>query len=233
VIGRAATLVLLAAPALLAAQPQDMAFYPKPAPAPAWEAALDAGDAKAGQALYAQGAGGAVPPCGVCHGEQGEISGPGGPMPRLAGLSADYAAQALFDYKAGRRGVGSQMQGIATALDARQIGSLARYIATLPAPAIDIAAVIGGAASARALDEVGDNARALPACANCHGPQGRGASPLIPPLAGLSPDYFASRMQEWKRLNRPAAQEGAMATIAQRLSDHEITALAAYYAALK
>lgn len=64
-------------------------------------------------------------------------------------------------------------------------------------------------------------------CAACHGPQGNSLGGT-PTLAALNQDYFIERMQGFKNGSVPAT---VMHQHAKGLSNDEIQALAAYFAA--
>ncbi|MGE8631894.1 MAG: c-type cytochrome, partial [Achromobacter piechaudii] len=87
-----------------------------------------------------------------------------------------------------------------------------------------------GGEAARKLDLQGDGARALPACANCHGLRGMGEGVLLPRLAGQSREYFTDQMNAFRSGARQNDDVGVMRAFSQRLTDSEIQALAAYYA---
>jgi sulfide dehydrogenase cytochrome subunit len=69
------------------------------------------------------------------------------------------------------------------------------------------------------------------ACAICHGTQGKPApgAPLIP-LAGLPADHIASQMRSFRDGKRPAS---VMHQIAKGYAEHEIEAIARWFAAQK
>ena len=69
----------------------------------------------------------------------------------------------------------------------------------------------------------------VPACAQCHGPGGSGVGGQFPPLAGLPAAYIAEQLQAWKAGSRPPGPLALMAGVAKKLSDAEISAVAAYY----
>ncbi|MEM9635717.1 MAG: c-type cytochrome [Pseudomonadota bacterium] len=64
-------------------------------------------------------------------------------------------------------------------------------------------------------------------CVTCHQSSAAGT---IPPIAGMNADGFISMMKLYrsKQLDNPTMQ-----TVAMRLSDEDIAALAAYFSALK
>lgn len=194
---------------------------------PEWEATLKDAQAQTGQQLAQQGLPeGGVQACVACHGAQG-VAQPEGAFPSLAGLSAEYIAKQLMDYREGSR-TQALMTAISRALSPDQIGHLAVYYAGLPTPAP--AMPPDRPESARELDMRGDNARALPACANCHGLGGRGEGVLLPRLAGQPPQYFIAQMNAFRDGQRRNDDAGVMQAFAQRLTPQEIEALAQYYA---
>ena len=65
-------------------------------------------------------------------------------------------------------------------------------------------------------------------CATCHRADGQNKG--IPSITGWPPDQFVAVMQSYKNKDRP---NPVMQTIAGRLTDTEMAALAAYYGALK
>jgi cytochrome c553 len=80
-----------------------------------------AGDAQAGKAK--------VTACAGCHGANGEGKSPN---PALAGKSEDELAQALKDYKSGKR-ANAIMKTFAAPLSDQDIANIAAYYASLKA----------------------------------------------------------------------------------------------------
>lgn len=194
---------------------------------PAWENFLRDADPAAGKQLAANGKPAAgVQACVACHGQAG-ITPSGGIFPNLAGLSSEYLAKQLADFRSGAR-VQPLMNTVARALSEQEIGQVAAYYGTLAGPPMHVGEFGGDAA--RKLDVQGDGARALPACANCHGLRGMGEGPLIPRLAGQSREYFTDQMNAFRSGSRQNDDVGVMRAFSQRLTDAEIQALAAYYA---
>ncbi|AVJ28091.1 c-type cytochrome [Achromobacter spanius] len=194
---------------------------------PDWEKWLREADPEAGKQLAANGKpGAAVQACVACHGPAG-ITPTGGIFPNLAGLRSEYLAKQLADFRAGTR-VQPLMNTIARALTEEEIGQVAAYYGTLAGPPLHVGEF--GGEAARRLDVDGDGARALPACANCHGLRGMGEGPLLPRLAGQSREYFTDQMNAFRNGSRQNDDVGVMRAFSQRLTDAEIQALAAYYA---
>jgi cytochrome c553 len=65
-------------------------------------------------------------------------------------------------------------------------------------------------------------------CAACHGETGNATQPGIPHLAAQDRDYLAAALRQYKRGERSAP---AMRSASGALSDADIDALAAWYAA--
>jgi cytochrome c553 len=76
----------------------------------------------------------------------------------------------------------------------------------------------------------GDAAHGIPACAACHGAQLTGVEPSIPGLVGLPYDYISAQLGSWRTHTRAMVAPDCMATIANRLSEADITAVSAWLA---
>jgi cytochrome c553 len=188
-------------------------------------------DTKRGAVIAAQGVGDSVPACAPCHALNGIADGSGA-FPRIAGQSAFYLARQMADYASGVRD-SAIMEPIAKALSPGDRDAAAKYFAGANGPFVlpnraDPARVERGEQLAR----VGDGAKALPSCNNCHGPGGAGEFPAIPYLAGQYADYTALQLTLWQAGSRRNSPE-SMAEIAKRLSEDDIAAVAAYYQQLR
>ena len=197
-------------------------------PAAAWQAGLARSDADAGKQLAqagkpAQG----VQACVTCHGAAG-ITPLGGAFPNLAGLSAEYLSKQLWDFREETR-PHPLMSKIAQALSEQEIADISRYYGGLPHAAPRPSGAASTFADAARLDIKGDGPRALPACANCHGLQGRGEGVLLPRLAGQPAVYFIDQMNGFRGATRQNDDVGVMRAFAQRLTPEEIIQLARYY----
>jgi cytochrome c553 len=78
----------------------------------------------------------------------------------------------------------------------------------------------------------GDWPNAIPGCSQCHGPQGEGVGASFPTLAGQGSLYLSSQLHHWKNGKRSSDPNGLMTGVANKLSDTDIAAVAAYYASL-
>jgi cytochrome c553 len=184
-------------------------------------------DPKRGAVIAAQGTAAGAPGCAQCHAFNGASDGTGA-FPRVAGQSSEYLAAQLRDFAANVR-ANAIMSPIAKALTAADVDDVAAYYATLDAPFLplrkpDPALVKSG----EQLAKVGNEARGIPACDNCHGPGGAGEPPAIPYLAGQYAPYIATELRMWQHGYRKNSPD-MMADVAKLLNDQEIASLAAYY----
>ena len=89
--------------------------------------------------------------------------------------------------------------------------------------------LMGTVSMAYAAGDVAAGKAKADACAGCHGANGQGSGDN-PKLAGKSEAELAQAMQEYKSGKR---SNTAMKLMVRKLSDQDITNLAAYYASLK
>jgi cytochrome c553 len=180
-----------------------------------------------GAVIAAQGVGAGAPPCAQCHAYNGASDGSGA-FPRIAGQSAFYLAEQLRDYASGVR-ANAVMTPIAKALSSEDTADVAAYYAGVTAAFLPLKS--GEPTLVRRgeqLAKVGDEAKDLQSCNNCHGPGGAGEPPAIPYLGGQYAPYIASQLTMWKRGFRKNSPD-AMADVARRLDDQETAAVAAYF----
>ena len=110
--------------------------------------------------------------------------------------------------------------------------NLAAYFAAQkprPSAAKDRALVAAG----QTLYRGGDSATGVPACSACHSPNGAGIPAQYPRLAGQPGEYTISQLQHFRSGERGNDANAMMRTIAARLSDKEIAALAEYISGLR
>ncbi|NEX22683.1 c-type cytochrome [Thiorhodococcus mannitoliphagus] len=185
-----------------------------------------------GQRIAEQGTPQGAAPCASCHGPDGSGNAEAG-YPRIAGLGAGYLEKQLRDLASGQRN-NPVMHVMAMHLNDAEIAAVAGYYSDLPAP--QASATLqqdDGSQMAADLITWGDwVGRRLPACARCHGPDGNGIGAHFPGLAGQQQRYLESQLRAWRQGQRTNDPLGMMRRVAQQLTDAEIRALAADYAAL-
>lgn len=181
--------------------------------------ALAAGDADAGQGKAAI--------CAACHGVDGNSAVPN--WPKIAGQHAAYLERQLGLIKGGERAV-PEMIGIVAGLSDQDMADVAAYFSTqtIKAGLADDATRAKGERLYRA----GNSATDVPACMACHGPVGEG-NPLAgyPALAGQHSVYTGKMLKGFRSGTTWGADDESskiMADVTFRLTDDEITAVAAY-----
>ncbi|WP_166208601.1 c-type cytochrome [Cognatiluteimonas telluris] len=186
--------------------------------------------ATAPSAIAAQGNGHGAMACQGCHGADGRGQA-GSAFPRLAGLDAHYLQAQLDAFASGTRD-NPVMQPIAKALDDDERAEIAMYYAQLPtgAGAVPGKAGAGDAPGAR-LALQGRWSQQVPGCVQCHGPGGVGVGSGFPPLAGQPAAYLSAQLHAWKQGTRRNDPLQLMQHISSALSDADIQAVSAWFAA--
>lgn len=216
---------------------QGAAVQAAPDPAPAQVATLDDPDAptKPGDATVGQGK---AATCVACHGMDGNSVDP--QYPKIAGMPERYIARQLALYKSGER-ENAVMLGFAATLspqDMRDIGAYYAKQKVLPGVADDTV-IAAGPNAGKKFYEVGETLwragapeHGIPPCMACHGPAGAGnPGPPYPALSGQHAGYVATQLtafREGKAWGKGRNLNTVMVTIAARLTDEEIQALATY-----
>ena len=168
--------------------------------------------------------------CGLCHSLDGvsRMS----KFPKLAGQKAAYIKKQFLDFHAGRRANdGGQMSGITREIDTAQIDGVAQYFAQLPAPP---ATALPDDPAAQAQAQQGESLffqgrQGLAPCAACHGPQARHMA-QSPWLDAQHDAYLVKQLEDFKDGRRNNDPDAVMRSIAAKLTDADIEALARYLA---
>lgn len=165
--------------------------------------------------------------CVSCHGAAGNstIS----QNPKLSAQHAAYLHKQLIDFTGPTRN-NAIMTGFAKALSDDDMKNIAAYLSAQPPSP--------GAAKDKATVEIGKKIyragiaeKNVPACAGCHSPNGAGIPAQFPRLAGQHQDYTVAQLTNFRAGTRSNGVQ--MSTIARRMSDDEIKAVADYVAGLK
>lgn len=171
--------------------------------------------------------------CFQCHGIDGRGDGVAA-FPRLTDQVFKYLYDSMKDYASGARQ--SEIMGpIAKALTDQQIRDVSAFYASQkhapygPRPDVDSTVLQAGGA----LAAVGSAKLRVQGCVNCHGPDGTGLPPTIPYLAGQHQLYLEGQLKAWKDNRRKGDSLDVMANIARRLTEDDIRAVSAYYAAIR
>jgi len=176
-----------------------------------------AGTAEAGQAQSAV--------CMACHGMDGNSANP--EWPSLADQHSSYIVKQLKHFKAGER-QNPLMSPMAMILSDQDVEDLAAYFASqtlLPTGEANPSTLEIGQRIYRA----GVASKGVPACAGCHGPSGRGIpAAAFPQIGGQHAVYAAAQLHAYRTGARATDPNSMMRTIAGRLTDAEIDAVASY-----
>lgn len=172
--------------------------------------------------------------CVACHSADGNSTIPANPI--LAGQHREYLLKQLTEFKSvdGKPQVRNNavMLGMTATLSGDDMRGLASYFSqqkVKPAKATDPKLVAAG----KILWRRGDPDKGIPACAGCHGPAGAGLPVQYPRLAGQHAEYTETQLKNFRSEERSNDPERMMRTIADKLSDKQIKALADYIAGLR
>ena len=124
------------------------------------------------------------------------------------------------------------MSGMVATLSEDDMRNLAAYFSqqkAKPGAAKDRELVVIG----QHLYRGGDNAAGVPACAACHGPNGAGIPVQFPRLSGQHIEYTLTQLQSFRSGERANDANSVMRTIAERMSDKAMAAVAQYICGLR
>ncbi|HJU70702.1 MAG TPA: c-type cytochrome [Paucimonas sp.] len=185
-------------------------------------------DPAKGEALFSNGdAARGVMACVACHGAAGNSAIP--QNPKLAAQHEAYIYKQLGDFKTPARN-NPVMTAMAQPLTDADMKNIAAYLnAQTQQP---------GAAKNKDTIELGKKIyrggiaeKNVPACAGCHSPNGAGIPAQFARIGGQYQEYTAAQLTGFRAGTRKNSPQ--MITIAKRLSDDEIQAVADYVAGLK
>ena len=184
-----------------------------------------------GDAAKAQGIVNQV--CAACHAADG--NSPAAVNPKLAGQIPEYLHKQLANFKAGAKKAERDnpvMAGMVASLSPEDMRNLAAYFASQTAKP--------GAAKSKDLVALGQKiyrgglaGKGVAACASCHGPNGAGMPSQYPRLSGQHAEYLEAQLKAFRSGERANDPNGSMRTVAGKLSDREIQAVADYAAGLR
>lgn len=208
------------------------------------QGALAAGDAAAGATKAAV--------CGACHGADGNSMV--GTFPKLAGLGERYLLKQMTDIQAwdletdatkkeatGRKV--AEMTGILAKMTKQDLADLAAHFSAQTtqlsgSKKIEVQVNSGLKVDGLELGErtyrAGNPGSGVPACTGCHAPDGKGNIPAgFPRLSGQHPEYIEKQLRAFRAGDRKNdGDQSIMRSVADKLSDAEIVALANYIAGL-
>ncbi len=171
--------------------------------------------------------------CARCHGASGTGRAVGA-FPNLAILSPQYIRNTLTSFASGRR-YSAYMQTVADQLSPAQIDAVAAYFAAQPKAkslaAATFAVPAADVAYGQQIALQGLRDRKIGACSGCHALADADVR-QYPRLNGQNEDYLINQMRLFRGGGRGnSGNYNPMMSVAKNLSDREIGAVSAYYAA--
>jgi cytochrome c553 len=168
-----------------------------------------------------------LPACVSCHGAGGNSTM--AVNPKLAAQFEPYVYKQLVDFTTANRNQ-PVMTTYAKMLTDDEKKNIAAFLATQQAKP--------GAARNKDIVELGRKIyrggiadKGVAACASCHGATAAGIPAQFPRLAGQHQDYTLAQLQAFKSGARNNSPQ--MGTLAKRMSDEEMKAVADYVAGIK
>ncbi|MCY7315587.1 MAG: cytochrome c4 [Rubrivivax sp.] len=165
--------------------------------------------------------------CMACHTADGSRGSPANPI--LQGQHPEYLVKQLTEYKSGKR-KNAIMQGMAAALSEDEMRHVAAFYASKQ-PRNGFARVKETVGLGEQIWRGGIAAKAVPACAGCHSPNGAGIPIQYPRISGQHGDYTEAQLLNFRSGAR--GNNAQMMTIAAKMNDREIKAVADYTAGLR
>jgi len=168
-----------------------------------------------------------LPACASCHGAGGNSTIV--VNPKLAGQMGPYIHKQLVDFTTPNRQQ-PVMTTYAKMLSDEEKSNIAAWLSTQQ-PKQGAAKNKDSVELGRKIYRGGIADRGVAACASCHGATGSGMPAQYPRLAGQHQDYTFNQLQSFKTGARNNSPQ--MGTLAKRMSDEEMKAVADYIAGLK
>ena len=172
--------------------------------------------------------------CAACHGTDGNSPLP--VNPNLAGQHPEYTLRQLASFKPQGQKPPERnnpvMAGMVANLTADDMGNLAAYYATQK-PMTRTARDPELAKLGQAIYRGGVMQKGVAACASCHAPNGAGIPAQFPRIGGQHAEYTEAQLKAFRAGDRANDPNRMMRTVAAKLTDREIRAVAEYVAGLR
>ena len=173
--------------------------------------------------------------CAGCHAADGNSAAPANP--KLAGQSAEYITKQLKNFKDAAKEPNKEgarksavMGAMASPLSDQDMLNLGAYYSE---KAIKPASAKIPFDAGKKVYQGGNSGTGVPACAGCHGPTGAGIPVQFPRLGGQHADYILAQLKAFRSGDRVNDAGKMMRTIANKMSDQEMMAVANYVSGLK
>lgn len=173
--------------------------------------------------------------CVECHGHDGNANdiedgvGNIGKFPRLASQHPSYIIKQFREFRSGKRN-NETMAVMAKTVSDTDLVDIAAYFASQK--------LVAGSSQAvnsfgRSLFHIGDAARGILPCVDCHIGTAQESAPENPRIAGQHRRYLQKQLIEWRAGERSNSPGNIMNAVTKGLSDVEIDALADYVSSLQ
>lgn len=167
--------------------------------------------------------------CAACHAVDGNsiIT----TNPKLAGQHPEYLYKQLINFKSGER-ANAVMSGMAAMLSDADMHAVAEYFSKQTLN-LGQAKINGIGSLGEKIYRAGIQVNGVPACAACHGPSGDGLPVKYPRLGGQHTEYVLNQLRQFRLGARANDEAKVMRTIAAKLTDQEMEAVADYIQGLR
>lgn len=165
--------------------------------------------------------------CAACHAADGNSAI--AINPKLAGQHAGYLLKQLRNFKDGSR-ENAVMGGMVANLSPEDMQGLAAYYASQPAK-LAKAKTDGAGSLGEKIYRGGIAETNVPACAACHGANGKGMPKRFPRLSAQHAEYTLQQLKIFRSGGR--ANAPMMQAIATRMTEAEMQAVADYIQGLR
>jgi cytochrome c553 len=167
--------------------------------------------------------------CAACHTVDGNSVAAANP--KLAGMNEAYLYKQLSQFKSGER-KNPVMAGIVKDLSSTDMQNLAAYF-SIQQPKPGTAKDMDLALLGQKIYRGGVQGAGVPACASCHGPQGQGIPTQFPRLAGQHSGYIYTQLNAFRLGTRANDAAKMMRSIAVKMTDADMHAVATYIQGLR
>ena len=167
--------------------------------------------------------------CAACHAIDGNSAITANP--KLAGQHPEYLYKQLTNFKSGER-ANAVMSGMAGMLSDADMHAVAEYFSKQTLN-LGQAKTNGAGSLGEKIYRAGIQANNVPACAACHGPAGDGLPVKYPRLGGQHSEYVLNQLRQFRLGTRANDEAKVMRTIAAKLTDQEMEAVADYIQGLR
>ena len=164
--------------------------------------------------------------CAGCHGEDGNSAVP--VFPKLAGQHPSYIVKQLAEFKSQKR-VEPTMNAMAEPLSEDDMKDMAAFYSSKQGTIESGEANKAG----EKLYRTGNPETGVPACTGCHSPNGTGnPQAVFPKLQGQQAGYVEKTLHDFKAGERANDMNAMMRSVAAKMSDAEISAVAEFVSTL-